>query len=236
MSDSEQDASVLGKRARNGPGTDVAQDVDMNQPPISQDDDESDDDVGPMPMPEGTAVGAGTKKKRKGALLFGPQQSATLQGGSSSQTDLLCFSIVLPHEKLFLDHLPSADRYYKSFMHRDVINFVVVTRCVVPLPFWLPTAQVWAQSKFHSTDFIITTSVDGHLKLWKKQETGIEFVKHYRAHMSPIVAVSASEDGELFASIAEDGSAKVFDVVNFGALSRALLCFVFLPILTPATS
>jgi hypothetical protein len=71
MSDSEQDASVLGKRARNGPGTDVAEDVDMDQPPISQDDDESDDDVGPMPMPEGTAVGAGTKKKRKGALLLG---------------------------------------------------------------------------------------------------------------------------------------------------------------------
>ena len=69
----------------------------------------------------------------------------------------------------------------------------------------------------YSTDFIITTSVDGHLKLWKKQDTGIEFVKHYRAHMMPIVGVSASADGELFASIAEDESAKVFDVVNFGA-------------------
>jgi hypothetical protein len=33
----------------------------------------------------------------------------------------------------------------------------------------------------------------------------------------PIVGVSASADGELFASIAEDDSAKVFDVVNFGA-------------------
>jgi peptidylprolyl isomerase domain and WD repeat-containing protein 1 len=53
--------------------------------------------------------------------------------------------------------------------------------------------------------------------LWKKQDTGIEFVKHYRAHMMPIVGVSASADGELFASIAEDESAKVFDVVNFGA-------------------
>ena len=37
--------------------------------------------------------------------------------------------IVLPHERLFLDHLPCADRYHKSFMHRDMINFVVVTRC-----------------------------------------------------------------------------------------------------------
>ncbi|KAI9465600.1 hypothetical protein BJY52DRAFT_1245051 [Lactarius psammicola] len=175
MSDSEQDASVLGKRARNGPGTDVAEDADMNPPPTTQDDEESDDDVGPMPMPEGGPVNTGTKKKRK----------------------------VLPHERLFLDHLPSADRYHKSFMHRDVINFVVVTR----------------------TDFVITTSVDGHLKLWKKQDTGIEFVKHYRAHMSPILGVSASADGELFASVAEDGSAKVFDVVNFDMINMIKLGF-----------
>jgi WD40 repeat protein len=73
-----------------------------------------------------------------------------------------------------------------------------------------------------STDFIITTSVDGHLKLWKKQDTGIEFVKHYRAHIMPIVGVSASADGQLFASIAEDESAKVFDVVNFGEYSGVL--------------
>lgn len=66
------------------------------------------------------------------------------------------------------------------------------------------------------TDFLITTSLDGHLKLWKKQESGIEFVKHYRAHLSPVVAVADSADGTLFASIAEDGGAKVFDVINFG--------------------
>ena len=39
--------------------------------------------------------------------------------------------LVLPHEKLYLDHLPSADRYYKSFMHRDVVNFAVMTKCVL---------------------------------------------------------------------------------------------------------
>lgn len=62
----------------------------------------------------------------------------------------------------------------------------------------------------------MTTSVDGHLKLWKKQDQGIEFVKHYRAHLAPITGVSASADGQLFASVSEDGSAKVFDVINFG--------------------
>ena len=70
------------------------------------------------------------------------------------------------------------------------------------------------------TEFLITTSIDGHVKLWKKQEQGIEFVKHYRAHLRQRVYVSASADGQLFATVAEDGSAKVFDVVNFGASSK----------------
>lgn len=62
------------------------------------------------------------------------------------------------------------------------------------------------QTYVRRTDFLITTSVDGHLKLWKKQEKGIEFVKHYRAHVSPIVGVSASADGQLFASISDEVS------------------------------
>lgn len=42
--------------------------------------------------------------------------------------DLSAFLAVLPHERLYLDHLPSADRYHKSFMHRDTINFCVTTK------------------------------------------------------------------------------------------------------------
>lgn len=70
---------------------------------------------------------------------------------------------------------------------------------------------------------MITTSVDGHLKLWKKQDSGIEFVKHYRAHLAPVVAVAASADGQLFGSVSEDMTAKVFDVMNFGTISLFLL-------------
>jgi hypothetical protein len=36
------------------------------------------------------------------------------------------------------------------------------------------------------TDFVITGSADGHLKFWKKQEQGIEFVKHYRSHIGAV--------------------------------------------------
>ncbi|KAK0487678.1 hypothetical protein IW261DRAFT_633981 [Armillaria novae-zelandiae] len=136
-------------------------------------DDDSEDDVGPMPIPA-EAEGS-VKKKRK----------------------------VLPHERLYLEHLPDAEQYYKSFMHRDVINFCVVTK----------------------TEFLITTSVDGHLKLWKKQDNGIEFVKLYRAHLTPVKAVSASADGQLFVTVSDDGTAKVFDVVNFDMINIITLGF-----------
>ncbi|KAI6042675.1 hypothetical protein EDC04DRAFT_2965944 [Pisolithus marmoratus] len=170
MSDASQDGSVLGKRERGEDGQSGASD-EIGPAPVDMSQDESDEDVGPMPMP----AGAPGVTKRNVKRVF----------------------IVLPHEKLYLEHLPSADQYYKSFMHRDALSFCVMTK----------------------TDFVITTSVDGHLKLWKKQDTGIEFVKHFRAHSSSIVGVSASADGQLFASVAEDGSAKVFDVMNFDMIN-----------------
>ncbi|KAI0729627.1 hypothetical protein C8Q72DRAFT_305106 [Fomitopsis betulina] len=174
MSEDEKDGTVLGKRTRGGQEDLKAVDEGPSRVPQENEDDD-DDDVGPMPMPAEASANGAAKKKRK----------------------------VLPHEKLYLDHLPSADRYYKSFMHRDVINFNFMTK----------------------TDFLLTTSVDGHLKLWKKQDQGIEFVKHYRAHLAPIVGASASADGQLFASVSEDGTAKVFDVVNFDMINMIKLGF-----------
>ena len=29
----------------------------------------------------------------------------------------------------------------------------------------------------------MTASSDGHVKFWKKKEQGVEFVKHFRAHL-----------------------------------------------------
>lgn len=46
--------------------------------------------------------------------------------GYKSFTYYLTF--VVPQEKLYLEHLPDAEQYYKSFMHRDSLNFVVVTK------------------------------------------------------------------------------------------------------------
>ena len=114
MSDSE-DASVLGKRPRNG----ESREDEPAENPQQDVGDESDDDVGPMPMPEGPGESV-TKKKRKGirATDFVISRDVLIEP----------IHAVLPHEKLYLEHLPSADRYYKSFMHRDAIHFVTMTR------------------------------------------------------------------------------------------------------------
>ncbi|EGF98802.1 uncharacterized protein MELLADRAFT_50886 [Melampsora larici-populina 98AG31] len=144
-----------------------------------------DEDIGPLPAPdEGPAPKAHVKNKRRVA-----HQNALLH----------------------LKHLPSAERYHRSFMHRDVVSWVTVTR----------------------THFIITASVDGHIKFWGKKGPkdgpGIEFVKHYRAHLSSIVSVSASADGLMYASVSADGqegSVKIFDVQNFDMINMMKVPFV----------
>ncbi|KIW71942.1 hypothetical protein PV04_00168 [Phialophora macrospora] len=107
----------------------------------------------------------------------------------------------LPYESLYVDALPKGVKYSKSLMHKD--QLVSVT--VAPSP----------------VDFVITTSVDGVVKFWKKIAVGIEFAKEYRAHEGRILSSSVSFDGALFATAGDeaDNTVKIFDVVTFDLLS-----------------
>ena len=40
------------------------------------------------------------------------------------------FYAVLPYEKVYLDGLPCAEMYEKSYMHRDIITHVICTKLV----------------------------------------------------------------------------------------------------------
>ncbi|PWZ00398.1 hypothetical protein BCV70DRAFT_94770 [Testicularia cyperi] len=161
--------------------------------------DSNDDDIGPPPPPgneASTSKPAAHKKKRRNVA----------------------------YEQTFLTNLPSADRYFKSLMHRDTVTSVTVT----PL-----------------TGFVITTSVDGWVKFWKKTTLAggssvggasastasskdgglggagsvVEFVKQYRAHLSSIIATACSCDGAMYATLAADRTVKIFDVVNFDLIN-----------------
>jgi len=111
---------------------------------------------------------------------------------------------VLEYESVYLDNLPSGINYERSFMHRDVVTHVAVT----------------------PTDFVITASQDGHIKFWKKQEVGVEFVKHFRAHLGTINDLTVNATGSLLATIASDKAVKVFDIVNFDMINMLKLSYV----------
>lgn len=107
----------------------------------------------------------------------------------------------LPYEQLYLAALPQSPRYSKSLMHKDQLSFVTMT----PL-----------------TDFLITSSIDGVVKFWKKVAVGIESVKEFKAHIGEIKSVSVSQDGRSFATAGVDKTVKIFDVITFGQSLKLL--------------
>lgn len=69
------------------------------------------------------------------------------------------------------------------------------------------------------TDFLITSSIDGFVKFWKKIADGVEFVKEYKAHEGDIKGTTISADGRNFATVGSDKTIKLFDVANFDLLA-----------------
>jgi peptidylprolyl isomerase domain and WD repeat-containing protein 1 len=72
-----------------------------------------------MPIPADPSSVGGVREKRKGSFVNVKCREVAYQD-----------PLALSHEKLYPEHLPAADRYFKSFMHRDVINFNIITKCV----------------------------------------------------------------------------------------------------------
>ncbi|KAK2781776.1 hypothetical protein FQN52_001360 [Onygenales sp. PD_12] len=111
----------------------------------------------------------------------------------------------LPYEKVYVNALPVSPRYSKSLMHKDQLSFVTITP---------------------HTDFLITSSVDGVVKFWKKMPVGVEFVKEFRAHSGELKGVSVSSDGRSFATVGADNTVKIFDVITFDLLAILTLNYV----------
>ncbi|CAH1243726.1 PPWD1 [Branchiostoma lanceolatum] len=116
---------------------------------------------------------------------------------------------VLEFEQIFLDNLPNAESYERSYMHRDVITYVAVSKGIV--------------GSSDRTDFILTASCDGHLKFWKKADEGIEFVKHFRVHLGNVECLAVSTDGTMACTVSDDQAMKVFDVINFDMINMMKL-------------
>ena len=97
------------------------------------DNESSDDDIGPMPtgMVESadltTKIKKPVKKKRK-----------------------LAFS------QVYANDLPRADLYERSYMHRDVVSHIAVSK---------------------NAEFVVSASRDGHVKFWKKVQEQLKEVE-----------------------------------------------------------
>lgn len=109
------------------------------------------------------------------------------------------------NEDVLVQNLPSCEAYEKSYMHRDIITHVLVAT---------------------KTQFLITASVDGFIKFWKKSINGIDFVKTFKSHAGPIEDIALTPNGGELASISRrDKSVKIFDVVNFDMINMFSLNF-----------
>ncbi|RXM96902.1 Peptidylprolyl isomerase domain and WD repeat-containing protein 1 [Acipenser ruthenus] len=71
--------------------------------------------VGPLPAE------ATQSKKRKGKLLLEEKKK---------NTRIVLMTSLLEFERVYLDNLPSAAMYERSYMHRDVITHIACTKCV----------------------------------------------------------------------------------------------------------
>lgn len=94
----------------------------------------------------------------------------------------------------FLAALPAAAAYEKSYMHRDVVTHVAASA---------------------GAGFLVTASADGHVKFWRRTPAGLEFAKHYRAHLGAVAGLVLSPGGRLAATWDGEGAVKVFDVAAF---------------------
>ncbi|EGR34052.1 peptidylprolyl isomerase domain and WD repeat 1 [Ichthyophthirius multifiliis] len=108
---------------------------------------------------------------------------------------------------IILENIPSSEYYERSLMHRDTIN------------------QIFAAPK---NDIIITISIDGQIKFWKKIFQLIEPIKHFRCHKGVVTgaAISLNQD-KLVTVCATDKTLKKFDLLN--ADLNSLLKFDFTP-------
>jgi len=163
-------------------------------------DEVEEDDVGPSLPPRSS----GSDGKQEEDSDIPPAQRDDDEHVAGGCTERKKLRPALPNQEALEENLPSADMYEKSYKHRDFVTHILVTK----------------------TQFLITASRDGHLKFWRKMPKGIEFVKHYRAHLGPIINLASNWDGTLLASVSTDKTVKIYDVQGFDMINMLKIGFV----------
>jgi peptidylprolyl isomerase domain and WD repeat-containing protein 1 len=107
--------------------------------------------------------------------------------------------------EIFSDNLPNSELYEKSFMHRDVINKILVNG---------------------NSEQLISCSVDGHIKFWQKNFRLIDFIKHFKSHRGAITGLSMSSDNSTVCSVSnQDRTLKMYDLKSADLINIIRLKF-----------
>jgi peptidylprolyl isomerase domain and WD repeat-containing protein 1 len=163
---------------------------------IMSDSSSDDEDFGPKPVASTDISSAtrGKKTERDDETTETNEHNQDKDLSSQKLNNHKRRKVASQYEPLYLENLPKADYYEHSYMHRDQVTHVVVSKL---------------------TEFIITGSSDGHVKFWKKMMKTIEFVKHYQAHLGAIHDMALSSDQKLLATTSIDKMVKVFEIIGF---------------------
>lgn len=99
----------------------------------------------------------------------------------------------------FMKNLPSSEMYFKSYMHKQAVQFVVVSP---------------------ETDFFVSMSVDGIVKFWHRKDKDIEFVKGVNTKDGTFNSYTVSHDGQFVATGSCNGKVSVFSVASLDLVSH----------------
>ena len=107
-----------------------------------------------------------------------------------------------------LNRLPCSLFYEYSYMHRNIITHIKIA---------------------NNYNFIITCSIDGYIKFWKKCEINIKFVKEYKSHKNRINDISISNNNQYLCSIGSDKLMNIYNIITFDLIN--IIKLEYIPIL-----
>ena len=108
-------------------------------------------------------------------------------------------NLELINKKIFLDRLPSSEMYYRSYMHKEQIQFVITSP---------------------RYEFVISMSTDGVIKFWHVFESELEAIKTISTHSGPFQSYSITHDEEFFATGTKNGRIFIFRIQSFELISK----------------
>ena len=173
-------------------------------------DDDEEDDFGPMPASKESERKAARAARKRAKRM--QREEAKKRAAEEEQRAL----------ERAMSRVPRAARYERSFMHRSRLTHVRVVQSRSSAVAASTTSRSFSEAAAEGATFIVTASDDGHVKFWRKNPRGIEFVKHFIAHPPgyAITGMSVSADASTLATCAaKDGSVKLFDVAGWDMTS-----------------